>query len=174
MAGDFAIAAPFTRADMDALSGARLGVTVLIDLSHNTFTTTTAHPGAIHFSSKPVALDIQIARGTASAQDFFGLGKLKSTSAAFQIYKWIADNGGLARLLKSNVKIEAPHFDPSIVEHGNGALAAPLKAATASNAAEFMQLSESIRKSMGIYRWDPVSNSYALSGSAASVARTAP
>lgn len=174
MAGDFAIAASFTRADMDALAGARLGVTVLVDLSHNTFTTTTEHPGATPVLSQPVELDIQIGRGTASAQDFFGLGKLKSTSAAFQIYKWISDNGGLARLLKSNVRVEAPHFDPSIVDHGNRALSAPLKAVTASNAAAFMKLSESIRMSMGMYRWDPAANTYALSGTPASAARTAP
>lgn len=174
MAGDFAIAASFTKADMDALCGARLGVTVLVDLSHNAFTTTTLHPGGVQVVSKPVALDIQIARGTATAQDFFGLGKLRSTSAAFQIYKWIADNGGLARLVKSSVKIEAPNYDPSIVDRENGALAAPLTAATAGTAADFMKLPEHIRMSMGVYRWDPAARTYSLSGPPASAARTAP
>lgn len=71
MAGDFAITARFTKADMDTLTRAKLGVTVLVDLSHNSFTTTTEHPSGLQVISKPVELDIQVSKGTATPTDFF-------------------------------------------------------------------------------------------------------
>ena len=174
MAGDFAITATFTKADMDALANAKLGVTVLVDLSHNSFTTTTEHPSGLQVVRKPVELDIQIDKGSAAPADFFGLASVKTTSAAYQIYKWIADRGGLDRLKQSNVKVEAPKYDPAIVDHDNGGLAAPLSAATAPTVAAFNLLPDNIRRSMGMYRWDPGVKTYSLSGSAASAARTAP
>lgn len=167
MAGDFAITATFTKADLDTLTGAGLGVTVLVDLSHNSFTTTTDHPSGLQVASKPVELDIQIDKGTAAPVDFFGLASVKTTSAAYQIYKWIADRGGLDRLNKSNVKVEAPKYDPAIVDHDNGALAAPTVAA-------FNLLPDNVRRSMGMYRWNPAANTYGFSGNAATAARTAP
>lgn len=174
MAGDFAISASFTRADMDTLTGAKLGVTVLVDLSHNSFFATTENPGARAVIRKPVELDIQIDKGTAAPADFFALSNQKASSAAFQIYKWIADNGGLDRLNKSNVKVEAPNFDPGMVDHANGALAAPLSAATAPTVAAFMLLPDNVRRSMGMYRWNPAAKTYTFSGNAEALARTAP
>lgn len=174
MAGDFAITATFTKADIDTLTGAQLGVTVLVDLSHNSFTTTTDHPSGLQVISKPVELDIQVDKGTAAPADFFGLASVKTTSAAYQIYKWIADRGGLDRLNQSNVKVAAPKYDPAIVDHDNGALAAPLSAATAPTVADFNLLPDNVRRSMGMYRWNPAAKTYAFSGNAATAARTAP
>lgn len=131
MAGDFAIAATFTKADMDALTGARLGVTVRAAPSHNSFTTTGEHPKGLRVIKKPVALGIEIDKGTAGRADFFGLASVTTAGAAYQIYKWIADRGGLDRLAQSNVKVEAPKYDPALVDHDNGGPAAPLSAATA-------------------------------------------
>lgn len=174
MAGDFALSSTFTKNDMDLLKAAKLDVTVLVDLSHNSFTTTTDHPSGLQVISKPVELDIQVNKGTAGEADFFGLANLKTSSAAYEIYKWIAGQGGLKRLEKSNVKVEAPKYDPSIVDHANGALAAPLSAVTAPNAAAFNLLPDNVRRSMGMYAWNPVKKTYAFSGNAATAARTAP
>ncbi|MGZ8338280.1 MAG: hypothetical protein ACXWU9_01760 [Telluria sp.] len=119
-------------------------------------------------------LDIQVDKGTATPTDLFALGSVKSSSAAYQIYKWIADRGGLERLQKSNVKVEAPKYDPAIVDKNNGALIGPISAATAPTVGAFNALPGNIRRNMGMYLWDPAARTYALSGSVASAARTAP
>lgn len=174
MAGDFAVKASFTKADMDALAKAKLSVTVLVDLSHNGFTTTTDHPSGTQVISKPVELDIQVGEGTAGPSDFFSLGNAKNSSAAYEIYKWISEQGGLARLERSNVKVEAPNYEAAIVDRSNGALLGPIAAATAPTVAAFNLLSDKVRRSMGMYIWDPSKRTYALSGSAVTAARTAP
>ncbi|AKT41285.1 hypothetical protein [Chondromyces crocatus] len=174
MAGDFSIQAAFKKSDYTELTRAKLGVDVLVDLSHNEFTTTTTHPDGRQVIKKAIELDVRIDRGSSTETTFQELSKLPSTSAAFQIYKGIKDLGGWPTLNQRSIKVEAPNYDTSVVNLQHDALQKPAAAARAPSAAEFMKLSEAIRLSMGMYRWNAQTGGYALSGQPEKMARTAP
>ncbi len=160
MAGAFSINAKFTKNDLDLLEKAGLSVTVQVDLSHNKFITT--YENGRPFTPKPVELDIVINRGNVNALTWAELAKQKNTSAAREIYVEINGKGGLDELNKNNVKVEVPNFDSVFVNPAN--LSNPLQAVEARTPEAFTALSETIRKSMGMYQWQP-NGTYTFKGS---------